>query len=180
MCKRKVFAQDETPYLSSDSDTDTDDRTPLLNTGNNRSAQGGGGTFVQQIENPFARAARSVSQQDDGAFNFITTSGHHSINGENGANRTNKPSTSSSSSSSSSSEDLVPTDIYSNLAYIAYLAENEAQNDHRDDNHHDDHHDDHDDHHDTSHDNDHHDDHYDHHDHHDNYDTSCYDYNDDY
>lgn len=79
VCKRKVFAQDETPYMSSDSDSDTDDRTPLINS-NNRISQGG--TFANQTENPFRRAARSVSQQNDGV-NFITTSGHHSINGEN-------------------------------------------------------------------------------------------------
>lgn len=95
VCKRKVFAQDETPYMSSDSDTDTDDRTPLINS-NNRVSQGG--TFANQSENPFRRAARSVSQQGGGdGVNFITTSGHHSINGEN--------SDVSSESSSSSSTD---------------------------------------------------------------------------
>lgn len=97
VCKRKVFAQDETPYPS-DSDSDTDDRTPLVNP-SSRNTQGG--TFVEQTENPFQRAARSVSQQGD-EVNFVTASGHHSINGENQDN------------SSYESTDLMPSTEYSN------------------------------------------------------------------
>ncbi|KAF5296271.1 hypothetical protein FQR65_LT10266 [Abscondita terminalis] len=79
VCKRKVFAQHE-PHHSSDSDSDSDDTTPLMNSGNQNS-HGGGGTFDYQAENPFQRAARSVSQHADGV-NLVTASGHHSINGE--------------------------------------------------------------------------------------------------
>ncbi|KAG5869554.1 hypothetical protein JTB14_002299 [Gonioctena quinquepunctata] len=80
ICKRKVFAQNE-PYCDSDdSDSDTDDTTPLINS-NNRGTQGG--TFQQQSENPIQRAARSISQQS-GVANFVTASDHHShsINGD--------------------------------------------------------------------------------------------------
>lgn len=66
------------PQHDSDSDSDTDDTTPLVNP-NNRPA--GGGTFEEQSENPFQRAARSVSQ-DEGGVNFVTASDRHSINGE--------------------------------------------------------------------------------------------------
>lgn len=76
ICKRKVFAQDE-PH-DTDSDSDTDDSTPLLNSGN-RGTQGG--TFQQQDQNPIQRAVRSISQQS-GAANFVTASDHHSINGD--------------------------------------------------------------------------------------------------
>lgn len=71
-----MFAQDE-PH-DTDSDSDTDDSTPLLNSGN-RGTQGG--TFQQQTENPIQRAIRSISQQS-GAANFVTASDHHSINGD--------------------------------------------------------------------------------------------------
>lgn len=79
VCKRKVFAQDETPYNDTDSDSDADDRTPLVNPAS-RTTQGG--TFEEQSENPFQRAARSVSQQISDDVHFVTTSGHHSINAE--------------------------------------------------------------------------------------------------
>ncbi|KAF5271323.1 hypothetical protein FQA39_LY08121 [Lamprigera yunnana] len=78
VCKRKVFAQHE-PHNSSDSDSDTDDTTPLMNSSNQNSHNGG--TFDYQSENPFQRAARSISQHGDGV-NLVTASGHHSINGE--------------------------------------------------------------------------------------------------
>lgn len=78
VCKRKVFAQDEPHHTNSDSESDTDDTTPLVNP--NRTSRGGG-TFETQTENPFQRAARSVSQQADGV-NLVTASDHHSINGE--------------------------------------------------------------------------------------------------
>lgn len=76
ICKRKVFAQDE--RHDTDSDSDTDDSTPLLNS-TNRGTQGG--TFQQQPTNPLVRAVRSISQQS-GAANFVTASDHHSINGD--------------------------------------------------------------------------------------------------
>jgi len=79
VCKRKVFAQDEPHHSNSDSDSETDDTTPLMNPGNRTSR--GGGTFEHQSENPFQRAARSVSQQAEGV-NLVTASDHHSINGE--------------------------------------------------------------------------------------------------
>lgn len=79
VCKRKVFAQDEVVQQhDSDSDSDTDDTTPLVNP-NSRPA--GGGTFDHQTENPFQRAARSVSLQEEGV-NFVTASDRHSINGD--------------------------------------------------------------------------------------------------
>ncbi|CAH1368715.1 hypothetical protein MTP99_010203 [Tenebrio molitor] len=77
ICKRKVFAHDE-PQHDSDSDTDADDTTPLINS-SNRGTQGG--TFQEQSENPIQRAVRSISQQS-GAVNFVTASDHHSINGD--------------------------------------------------------------------------------------------------
>ncbi|XP_063918395.1 E3 ubiquitin-protein ligase RNF13-like isoform X2 [Zophobas morio] len=77
ICKRKVFAHDE-PQHDSDSDTDADDTTPLINS-SNRGTQGG--TFQPQSENPIQRAVRSISQQS-GAVNFVTASDHHSINGD--------------------------------------------------------------------------------------------------
>lgn len=77
ICKRKVFAHDE-PHHESDSDSDTDDTTPLLRSGSRVTT---GGTFEVQNENPIQRAARSVSQQS-GAANFVTASDHHSINGD--------------------------------------------------------------------------------------------------
>ncbi|XP_018323735.1 E3 ubiquitin-protein ligase RNF13 isoform X2 [Agrilus planipennis] len=94
VCKRKVFAHDETPHGESDSDSDADDTTPLVRNNNGNVTQGG--TFVQQAENPFQRAARSISQQVDGV-NFVTASDHHSINGE--ADHTDSTSTTSTSSS---------------------------------------------------------------------------------
>lgn len=61
ICKRKVFAHDETPFADTDdSDSDTDDTTPLVNPTDNSTR---GGTFEPQSENPFQRAARSISQQ---------------------------------------------------------------------------------------------------------------------
>lgn len=79
VCKRKVFAQDEPHHTNSDSDSDTDDTTPLMNP-NHRNIRSGG-TFENQTENPFQRAARSVSQQAEGV-NLVTASDHHSINGD--------------------------------------------------------------------------------------------------
>lgn len=79
ICKRKVFAHDETPYNDTDSESDSDDTTPLVNPNTNHTTQGG--TFEPQTENPFQRAARSISQQSQ-ATNFVTASDHHSINGE--------------------------------------------------------------------------------------------------
>ena len=72
-----MFAHDE-PQHDSDSDTDADDTTPLINS-SNRGTQGG--TFQPQSENPIQRAVRSISQQS-GAVNFVTASDHHSINGD--------------------------------------------------------------------------------------------------
>lgn len=74
-----MFAQDEPHHANSDSESDTDDTTPLINSGNRNS--GSGGTFEEQAENPFQRAARSASQQAEGV-NLVTASDHHSINGE--------------------------------------------------------------------------------------------------
>lgn len=107
VCKRKVFAHDEQPVPDSDSDSDADDTTPLINPVNRNTH----GTFTTQNENPFQRAARSVSQitegeqgyQNEGKWNqknnhfnsiktailffwtkgiFVTASGEHSINTE--------------------------------------------------------------------------------------------------
>lgn len=83
ICKRKVFAQDEKPVPDSDSDSDADDTTPLVNP-TSRTTHG---TFARQNENPFQRAARSVSQlgEEQGYQNeslFVTASGNHSINAE--------------------------------------------------------------------------------------------------
>lgn len=70
VCKRKVFASGEQPIPDSDSDSDADDTTPL-----NPAIRNNHGTFTSQSENPFQRAARSVSQlgedhgyQNDGTF----------------------------------------------------------------------------------------------------------------
>lgn len=60
ICKRKVFAHGETPCPDSDSDSETDDTTPLVGPNTQRTQ---GGTFDEQHENPFQRAARSISQQ---------------------------------------------------------------------------------------------------------------------
>lgn len=60
ICKRKVFAHDEQPIPDSDSDSDADDTTPLVNPANRNPFSHG--TFARQNENPFQRAARSVSQ----------------------------------------------------------------------------------------------------------------------
>ncbi|XP_019879219.1 E3 ubiquitin-protein ligase RNF13 [Aethina tumida] len=79
ICKRKVFAHDESQH-DSDSDSDADDTTPLINPNSNRGTQGG--TFDEQTENPIQRAGRSVSQISGATTNFVTTSDHHSINGE--------------------------------------------------------------------------------------------------
>ncbi|CAH0557484.1 unnamed protein product [Brassicogethes aeneus] len=96
ICKRKVFAHDESHH-DSDSDSEADDTTPLLNPTTNRGTQGG--TFDQPHENPIQRAVRSISQQS-GAANFVTASDHHSINGE----RVSNPSSSGSYSSVKSDE----------------------------------------------------------------------------
>lgn len=80
ICKRKVFAHDETPYNDTDSESDSDDTTPLVNPNSQHQATQGG-TFDPQPENPFQRAARSISQQSQ-ATAFVTASDHHSINGE--------------------------------------------------------------------------------------------------
>lgn len=57
-----MFARDETPFTDSDdSDSDADDTTPLVNPTENNTTRGG--TFEPQSENPFLRAARSISQQ---------------------------------------------------------------------------------------------------------------------
>lgn len=81
ICKRKVFAHDETRHDDSDTDSDggtVDDSTPLINPAS-RGTQGG--TFDTQAENPLQRAARSISQQS-GAHTFVTASDVHSINGD--------------------------------------------------------------------------------------------------
>ncbi|XP_019757337.1 E3 ubiquitin-protein ligase RNF13 isoform X2 [Dendroctonus ponderosae] len=77
ICKRKVFAHDE-PHQESDSDSDSEDTTPLIRSGP-RVTQGG--TFEIQNENPFSRAARSISQVLEGR-SVVTASDHHSINTE--------------------------------------------------------------------------------------------------
>lgn len=84
VCKRKVFAHDEQPVADSDSDSDADDTSPLI-TNTIRNTHG---TFARQNENPFQRAARSVSQIQEGEQGyqnegmFVTASGDHSINTE--------------------------------------------------------------------------------------------------
>lgn len=61
-----MFAHDETPFADTDdSDSDTDDTTPLVNPTDNSTR---GGTFEPQNENPFQRAARSISQQSQVMF----------------------------------------------------------------------------------------------------------------
>lgn len=82
ICKRKVFAHDEPHTNDTDSDSDADDTSPLINSSNNRVTQGG--TFVEQHENPIQRAVRSISQQSGATtnHNLVTASDHHSINGE--------------------------------------------------------------------------------------------------
>lgn len=65
VCKRKVFAHDEQPVPDSDSDSYADDTTPLINPVNRNH-----GTFARQNENPFQRAARSVSQITDGEIGY--------------------------------------------------------------------------------------------------------------
>lgn len=88
-----MFAQDETPYNDSDSDSDTDDRTPLVNPANRGTS---GGTFNEEYENPFQRAARSISI---GGIDFVATSGRHSINAEQTDGNSTDRSTESSISS---------------------------------------------------------------------------------
>lgn len=100
VCKRKVFAHDEQPVPDSDSDSYADDTTPLINpvTRNH-------GTFAPQNENPFQRAARSVSQVTDGEIGyqnegmFVTASGDHSINTETLLHEINSDTSSSGTSS---------------------------------------------------------------------------------
>ncbi|XP_015123516.1 E3 ubiquitin-protein ligase RNF13 [Diachasma alloeum] len=66
VCKRKVFAADETVVTDSGSDSDGDDSTPLIRDG----LQGTqGGTFTLQRENPFTRARRTLSRRDSSASN---------------------------------------------------------------------------------------------------------------
>lgn len=89
VCKRRVFAHDETPYPDSDDsdgDTNTDDRTPLVRA-NRQGTQGGTfdeSTSINRINPallPSIRAARSISQQSE-ATNYVMTASdhHHSIN----------------------------------------------------------------------------------------------------
>ena len=100
VCKRRVFAHDESP---DNTDTDTDDDTaPLVNSNNRNVIQGG--TFVEQSENPFRRSARSVSQQSD-TMNFVTASNHHSINGDRSISNDYTSDASSSDSGTSDNRD---------------------------------------------------------------------------
>lgn len=96
-----MFAQDE-PH-DTDSDSESDDSTPLLNSGN-RGTQGG--TFQQQDQNPIQRAFRSISQQS-GAANLVTASDHHSINGDYQAFQSNSSSTSDNDSLASSENEHI-------------------------------------------------------------------------
>jgi len=57
MCKRRVFARDERVTSDSDSSSDIDDRTPLLNS----SQVNHGGTFNQRQSNNLVRQGRSQS-----------------------------------------------------------------------------------------------------------------------
>ncbi|KAL1491495.1 hypothetical protein ABEB36_012084 [Hypothenemus hampei] len=102
ICKRKVFAQNE-PHAESDTESDTDDRTPLIRSGT-RGTQGG--TFQIQNENPLNRAARSISQVLEGR-NFVTASDHHSINTER-QDEHHSIDTSTSDGSSTISDRTVP------------------------------------------------------------------------
>lgn len=106
ICKRKVFAHNE-PHQDSDSDSDTDDTTPLIRSGS-RGTQGG--TFEVQNENPFSRAARSISQVLEGR-NFVTASDHHSINAERLDRRSVDSTQSSDSTSSASSNSNTATSV---------------------------------------------------------------------
>ncbi|XP_072396004.1 E3 ubiquitin-protein ligase RNF167-like [Diabrotica undecimpunctata] len=80
ICKRCIWGIKERRSESDSDDTDTDDTSPLINPRNNTTQ---GGTFQEQSENPFQRAIRSISQTSGAATtNFVTASGHHSINGD--------------------------------------------------------------------------------------------------
>lgn len=95
ICKRSVWGRDEVRIDSDTDESETDDRSPLLNSSNNVTQ---GGTFQEQRENHFQRILRSVSQASGAAAaNFVTASDHHSINGDY---------ISINSTSSDSSEDL--------------------------------------------------------------------------
>ncbi|OAD47015.1 E3 ubiquitin-protein ligase RNF13 [Eufriesea mexicana] len=61
VCKRQVFAADE-QVVTDESDSDADDTTPLIREGYQGTQ---GGTFSSQRENPFNRARRSQSRQQD-------------------------------------------------------------------------------------------------------------------
>ncbi|XP_063993282.1 E3 ubiquitin-protein ligase RNF167-like isoform X2 [Diachasmimorpha longicaudata] len=64
VCKRKVFAADE--RVLTDSESDSDDSTPLIRDGHQGTQ---GGTFTPQRENPFTRARRALSRRDSNASN---------------------------------------------------------------------------------------------------------------
>lgn len=61
VCKRKVFAADE-QVVTDESDSDADDTTPLIRHGHQGTQ---GGTFTRQIVNPFDRARRPQTRQDN-------------------------------------------------------------------------------------------------------------------
>ncbi|XP_017773958.1 PREDICTED: E3 ubiquitin-protein ligase RNF13-like [Nicrophorus vespilloides] len=77
VCKRKVFVNDEVPYSDTDSDTDSDDRTPLLTGVANGRTVTQGGTFSDLVPSHFF-----LNQSQAEPANFVTASDRHSINGE--------------------------------------------------------------------------------------------------
>ncbi|XP_066147391.1 E3 ubiquitin-protein ligase RNF13-like isoform X2 [Euwallacea fornicatus] len=120
ICKRKVFAHDE-PHHDSDSDSDTDDTTPLIRSGNTGTQ---GGTFQVQNENPFRRAARSISQVLEGR-NCVTTSDYHSINAE----RLERQSIASTDSSETSSDSASNTNTVPSVDFVVHNSDRHDEDD---------------------------------------------------
>jgi len=60
-CRKKVFASGEVPPSDSESETETDERRPLLARPGRQAVPSG--TFSVQRENPFRRAARRLSER---------------------------------------------------------------------------------------------------------------------
>ena len=61
VCRKKVFASGEVPPSDSESETETDERRPLLARPGRQAVPSG--TFSVQRENPFRRAARRLSER---------------------------------------------------------------------------------------------------------------------
>ncbi|KAL3282983.1 hypothetical protein HHI36_006141 [Cryptolaemus montrouzieri] len=110
ICKRKVFAENESQDFS-DSDSDSDDTAPLINS-SNRGTQGG--TFTEQTENPIQRAQRSISQQSNTTHALVMASDHHSINGE--CQSSSDDSSSETKESTESLLDSLEVQIHNNVA----------------------------------------------------------------